>query len=113
MSALPCRTPLGITLIVTIPAEENPSGGTAHGFGRDGNPFFWVGDNEQVGEGSHIAFTADTRAEVRAFHEAALAAGGCDHGTPEPRPYYGEHDYAAFVRDADGMNIEAVCHAPE
>ena len=37
--------PLGLGLIMTVPAEENGSGGTAHGFGTKGNPFFWVGDN--------------------------------------------------------------------
>jgi catechol 2,3-dioxygenase-like lactoylglutathione lyase family enzyme len=42
--------PLGITLLMTVPAEENDSGGTAYGFGDD-NPFFWVGDNERVGRG--------------------------------------------------------------
>ncbi len=105
--------PLGITLLMTVPAEENGSGGTAHGFGKDGNPFFWVGDNERVGEGTHIAFTAGTRAEVDAFHAAALAAGGTDHGAPGRRPRYHPDYYAAFVLDPDGLNIEAVCHRPE
>lgn len=103
--------PLGLGLIMTVPAQENGSGGTAHGFGKDGNPFFWVGDNERVGEGTHVAFTAATRAEVDAFHEAALAAGGRDNGGAGPRPQYGPNYYAAFVFDPDGINVEAVCHA--
>jgi catechol 2,3-dioxygenase-like lactoylglutathione lyase family enzyme len=102
--------PLGLSLIMTVPAEENGSGGTAHGFGTAGNPFFWVGDNEAVGEGTHVAFTAATREQVDAFHEAALAAGGKDHGAPGLRPNYGPDYYAAFVFDPDGVNIEAVCH---
>jgi len=102
--------PLGLSLIMTVPAEENGSGGTAHGFGTEHNPFFWIGDNEQVGEGTHVAFTAATREQVDAFHEAALAAGGTDHGPPGPRPQYGPDYYAAFVLDPDGLNIEAVCH---
>ncbi|MBN8810671.1 MULTISPECIES: VOC family protein [unclassified Sphingomonas] len=104
--------PLGITLLMTVPAQENGSGGTAHGFGRGDDPFFWIGDNERVGEGTHIAFRAGTRAEVDAFHAAALAAGGRDHGAPGLRPLYHPNYYAAFVRDPDGLNIEAVCHAP-
>ena len=36
-----------------------------------------------------------------------------DHGGPGRRPHYGPDYYAAFVLDPDGMNIEAVCHAPE
>lgn len=104
--------PLGLSLIMTVPAAENGSGGTAHGFGTDGNPFFWVGDNERVGEGTHVAFTAGSRAQVDSFHAAALAAGGRDHGAPGLRPHYGPHYYAAFVLDPDGINIEAVCHQP-
>lgn len=102
--------PLGLRVIMTVPADENGSGGTAHGFGTDGDPFFWIGDNERVGEGTHVAFRAETRDQVEAFHEAALAAGGRDNGPPGPRPQYGPNYYAAFVRDPDGLNIEAVCH---
>lgn len=105
--------PLGICLLMTVPAEENGSGGTAHGFGADDNPFFWVGDNERVGEGTHVAFLAETRGEVDAFHAAAVAAGGTDHGAPGLRPHYHPNYYAAFVLDPDGINIEAVCHRPE
>ena len=65
------------------------------------------------GEGTHVAFRAKTRAEVDAFHEAALAAGGRDNGGPGLRPHYGPDYYAAFVFDPDGINLEAVCHAPE
>ncbi len=105
--------PIGVRQLMTVPAEENGSGGTAHGFGKDGNPFFWVGDNERVGEGTHVAFRVDTRAEVDAFHAAALAAGGQDNGAPGLRPQYHPNYYAAFVFDPDGLNIEAVCHRPE
>ncbi len=102
--------PLGITLIMSVTAEQTEAGGVAHGFGSDGKPYFWVGDNERVGEGTHVAFTAETRAEVDAFHAAALAAGGLDNGAPGLRPHYGPNYYAAFVHDPDGLNIEAVCH---
>jgi catechol 2,3-dioxygenase-like lactoylglutathione lyase family enzyme len=61
----------------------------------------------------HIAFAAATRAEVDAFHRAALAAGGTDNGAPGLRPQYHAHYYAAFVIAPDGHNIEAVCHKPE
>ena len=58
----------------------------------------------------HIAFTADNRAQVDAFHRAALEAGGRDNGAPGLRPKYHENYYAAFVIDPDGHNIELVCH---
>jgi catechol 2,3-dioxygenase-like lactoylglutathione lyase family enzyme len=58
----------------------------------------------------HWAFRAKTRAEVRAFHEAALRHGGTDDGPPGLRPQYHVDYYGAFVRDPDGNRIEAVTH---
>ncbi|GAB1576847.1 VOC family protein [Bordetella petrii] len=60
----------------------------------------------------HLAFVAETRAQVDAFYNAALAAGGQDNGAPGLRPQYQATYYAAFVIGPDGHNIEAVCHAP-
>jgi len=104
--------PLGLAPIMTVSPEQTGKG-TAIGYGKDGNPFFWIGDNEAVGEGTHVAFRTDSRREVEAFHAAALAAGGTDHGAPGLRERYGPNYYAAFVLDPDGVNIEAVCHAAE
>lgn len=59
----------------------------------------------------HVAFAADRREQVDAFHAAALAAGGTDNGAPGPRSEYSEGYYGAFVLDPDGHNIEAVHHA--
>ena len=52
------------------------------------------------------------RETVDAFYAAAIAAGGKDNGPPGLRPQYHDNYYAAFVLDADGNNIEAVCHSP-
>ena len=59
----------------------------------------------------HLAFQARDQAMVKAFHEAALAAGGTDNGAPGERRYHPGY-YAAFVLDPDGNNIEAVYHGP-
>ena len=59
----------------------------------------------------HVAFAAESREAVEAFHAAALAAGGTDNGAPGPRPEYSEGYYGAFVLDPDGHNVEAVFHA--
>jgi catechol 2,3-dioxygenase-like lactoylglutathione lyase family enzyme len=92
------------------------------GFGKNGKPDFWIGEqrpsywNEGHAVGGapiHIAFQAPNRAAVVAFHEAALAAGATDFGKPGPRPLYHEAYYGAFVLDPDGNNVEAVVHAPE
>jgi len=60
----------------------------------------------------HLAFTAENRQQVDAFHRAALAAGGKDNGAPGLRPQYHANYYAAFVIGPDGHNIELVCHKP-
>lgn len=61
--------------------------------------------------GLHICFVAPTRTSVDAFHAAALAHGGRDNGAPGPRPDYGPNYYAAFVKDPDGVRLEAHCGA--
>jgi catechol 2,3-dioxygenase-like lactoylglutathione lyase family enzyme len=87
--------------------------GQAAGFGRGGNPVFWVEAQGRVPKGRlHVAFAADDRAMVDAFHAAALAAGGTDNGAPGERPSYHPDYYGAYVLDPDGNNIEAVCHKP-
>lgn len=111
--------PLGLKLLHTFSPEDAEEGGeqqktrgTIHGFGRQYKPLFWIVGNARVGEATHFAFKARTRAEVDAFHAAALAAGGTDNGAPGLRRYH-ENYYAAFIHDPDGINIEAVCNSPE
>ncbi len=75
-------------------------------------PEFWVqtpidGKRAAVGNGTHFGFFADDKAQVQAFYDAALAAGGTSDGAPGPRPMYGEPYYGCFVRDPDGHKIEA------
>ena len=82
------------------------------GFGVGGKPDFWIDGRAAPDRINHVAFRASGRALVRAFYDAALAAGGKDHGAPGVRPHYHEHYYGAFVLDLDGHNIEAVCHEP-
>jgi len=59
----------------------------------------------------HLAFQAASQEAVKAFYDAALAAGGKDNGGPGERPYHPGY-YGAFVFDPDGNNIEAVYHGP-
>ena len=81
--------------------------------GKDGRPEFWIGVHGIPPGPIHIAFAAENREQVRAFHRAALAAGGRDNGAPGIRAKYHPDYYGAFVLDPDGHNIEAVCHRPE
>ena len=88
-------------------------GGGAVGFGKNRKPQFWLNPGGTPFGPMHVGFTAATRAQVRAFHTAALTAGGTDNGAPGLRPHYHPNDYGAFVIDPDGNNAEAVCHTPE
>jgi catechol 2,3-dioxygenase-like lactoylglutathione lyase family enzyme len=102
---LKALAPLGVGVVME---------GDAHaGFGRDRKPQFWIGKGETPSGRMHLAFLAKNRAEVRAFYEAAIAAGGKDNGPPGLRPNYHPNYYGAFVIDPNGHNIEAVCHVPE
>jgi catechol 2,3-dioxygenase-like lactoylglutathione lyase family enzyme len=91
-------------------------------WGGEADDHFWVDElffsslNSPTAAGQltgrvHLAFQAADRATVERFHAAALAAGGTDLGAPGLRPYHPGY-YAAFVRDPDGNNIEAVYHGP-
>jgi catechol 2,3-dioxygenase-like lactoylglutathione lyase family enzyme len=104
--------PLGIGIVKQVSAEQTGAG-AAVGFGADMKPFFWIGEAPTTGDSHvHVAFVAKTRADVDAFYQASLAAGGKDNGAPGLRPHYHANYYGAFVLDPDGNNIEAVCHAP-
>lgn len=99
---LAALAPLGYTAVMEFPGVV--------GFGEGGKADFWIGSGE-VGPITHIAFRAQTHEIVDAFYKAAMAAGGKDNGPPGLRPHYHVGYYGAFVRDLDGNNIEAVCHA--
>jgi catechol 2,3-dioxygenase-like lactoylglutathione lyase family enzyme len=89
--------------------------GEAIGYGVPPMPDFWIG-RQATGDGfreSHIAFTAPSRAAVRAFFDTAMAHGAEVLHEPRPWPEYHATYYGAFVRDPDGNNVEAVCHQPE
>lgn len=96
--------PLGYALVMRF-------GGQVAGFGVDGKPDFWIAAGKPTDK-LHVALRAKGRAEVRAFYEAALAAGAKDNGPPGIREMYHPDYYGAFVHDLDGHNIEAVCHDP-
>ncbi|ABD56235.1 VOC family protein [Jannaschia sp. CCS1] len=102
--------PLGSSYLFTVPPEHT-DGDAVGGFGQD-RPQFWIWEGPAQVPPVHFAFSAATRAQVDAFYAAALAAGGTDNGAPGLRPHYHADYYGAFVRDPDGNNIEAVCHAP-
>jgi catechol 2,3-dioxygenase-like lactoylglutathione lyase family enzyme len=103
--------PLGYEVLAEIP-NEFTNGKVVLGYGVAPKPDFWLAEGAPNEPRVHIAFRAESRAQVDAFYRAAMAAGGRDNGPPGPRPHYHESYYGAFVLDPDGHNIEAVCHHP-
>ncbi len=79
------------------------------GFG-DTKPYFWMKEGDPPTTPQHIAFVARRRADVDAFHAAAMQAGAMDNGAAGLRPDYHATYYAAFAIDPDGHNLEAVNH---
>jgi predicted lactoylglutathione lyase len=90
--------------------KNNMEFGEAAGFNDGKNTDFWVNQSDRVIP-THLAFEAKSAGEVKAFHTAALAAGGKDNGGPGYRDYSPGY-YAAFAYDPDGHNIEAVWYDP-
>ena len=89
---------LGLSRVTQMPNNDGIGYGVAY-------PVFWIDRFHPHSVKQHTAFAAKNRAEVDAFHAAAVKAGGTDNGAPgQRRPNY----YAAFVLDPDGNNIEAV-----
>jgi len=96
--------PLGYARLVARP-------GTI-GFGKK-YPELWL--NLRTGlapapadPGGHVALRAGSEAAVRAFHAAALAAGGSSAGEPGPRQAAMTTYFGAFILDPDGNKLEAV-----
>jgi len=105
--------PLGSKLQREITTTWDPEFPTRRmcAFGPE-RPIFWVIEVREPSTPRHAAFSATTRAQVDAFHRAALATGARDNGAPGVRAIYHPNYYGAFVFDPDGNNVEAVCHAP-
>ena len=98
--------PLGVARIMDT--------GTTIGYGTPPRADFWIGA-QSTGDGfreSHLSFTAADRASVWGFFEAAERLGAEVLHEPREWPEYHKGYYAAFVRDPEGNNIEAVCHLP-
>ena len=56
------------------------------------------------GNGTMIAFAAESRRAVDLYHSTALQSGGTDEGAPGPRPADGTI-YYSYARDPDGNKI--------
>jgi catechol 2,3-dioxygenase-like lactoylglutathione lyase family enzyme len=103
---LEALAPLGVTVI----AEGSPEYGVELSSPHKASLCLY--QTQEKPAHLHLAFVAENREQVEAFHRAALRAGGKDNGGPGLRPQYHANYYAAFVIGPDGHNIEVVCHRP-
>jgi catechol 2,3-dioxygenase-like lactoylglutathione lyase family enzyme len=96
--------PLGLVTVLRV--------GLAVGLGRDQKPFLWLGPGGRTETRElHLALVAGSRDEVDAVHAAAVARGVEVLHQPRLWPEYHARYYGVFLRDPDGHNVEAVCHA--
>ena len=65
-----------------------------------------------TGNGTMIAFRADSQKQVRDLHAAALAAGGSNEGLPGFRDAYGPRFYVGYLRDPQGNKIALFSNNP-
>jgi catechol 2,3-dioxygenase-like lactoylglutathione lyase family enzyme len=90
--------------------EEGGWAGYEPRTGKDGTLYLASPHNKlpaSWGNGTMLAFKAESRAVVDAFHAAALSAGGIDEGAPGVRGQDTPPFYGAYVRDPDGNKISA------
>ena len=104
--------------LATLGLVSLSDGDTESAYGPPGaeNPGLYItqpydGQPATRGNGTMLALTAKTPAQVDAFHAAAIANGGRDEGRPGLR--YSPTFYACYVRDPDGNKLSAVCDRPE
>src|SRR5688572_10009017 len=81
--------PLGYAMTLELDDVSYPNLPSAFfaGLGVDRKADLWLRPSETVMP-THVAFRARSRAEVRAFFEAAVAAGGTPNGEPGLRGDY-------------------------
>lgn len=100
---------LGITVRHDYDGKDGPEGHPdLAGFGAKGRVFFWLRQGTAAPGAVHVGFVADSEDQVRAAHQAALAAGATELHPPGPRLHYDPRYFAAQVTDPDGYSLEFV-----
>ncbi len=99
--------PEGLSYALPVPQGQRPV-----------HPDFYVKPTfdrrpASAGNGTMVAFEAQTQQQVRDLHAAALAAGGSDEGAPGFRAAYGPRFYVGYLRDPQGNKIALFSSNPE
>jgi len=110
VSDVPASTAFYEVVLAPLGIRVGHRDGAAVGFFGPASGSFWLGPAQRSEDRElHIAFEARSRDEVEAFHQAAVGIGAEVLNAPRVFPQYDPDYYAAFIRDPDGHNIEAVC----
>ena len=100
---------LGITSRNNYAGKDGPEGHPdLAGFGANGRTFFWLRQGTPAPGAVHVGFVANSETEVRAAHQAALAAGAAEIHPPGPQLHYDPRYFAAQVKDPDGYSLEFI-----
>jgi catechol 2,3-dioxygenase-like lactoylglutathione lyase family enzyme len=95
-----------------VDEEEDGAAVEAAGWAGDGpEPLLWLVAGVAPTRGAHVRLSANSRAEVEAFHRAGVGDGGTEHTRPRRWVLYRAGEFHAIVADPDGNLIEVV--APE
>lgn len=101
--------PLGINERFDYDGKNGPPGHPdLNGFGAKGRLYLWLREGAADSHAAHIGFVANSRKQVEAAYNAAMAAGATDNGAPGTRLYYDPRYFAANILDPDGYSIEFV-----
>lgn len=103
--------PLGVVRVVDYldPEDEDEVGVEAVGYaGADERVVLWLVAGPHPTTGLHVAVTAADADAVRAFHAAAVAAGGMERRPPRGWEIYRPGEFGAMVAAPDGTLVEAV-----
>ena len=103
---------LGLSRVAELGDEEEEDPEVeAAGWGDGERAVLWLVTGATPTVGVHLALRVASRAQVEAFHAAALAAGGRSHDAPRRWAIFRRGQFNAIVADPAGNLIEAV--APE
>lgn len=98
-----------VRLAELVDEEEDDPAVEAAAWGvPDGEGVLWLVTGSVATCGLHVRMRADSRAQVEAFHTAAVRAGGREHAAPRRWVLYRQGEFNAIVADPAGNLLEAV-----
>jgi predicted lactoylglutathione lyase len=92
-----------------VDEEEDDAAVEVAGWAGAGlEPILWLVRGTAPSSGLHVRLSANSRAQVEAFHRLGVRAGGTERAGPRRWVLYRAGEFNAIVADPDGNLIEAV-----